>query len=65
MPIFPKEFETRVVMSSQDSNETTDAVIIYDSFRKKGELVIFMNGLQFKRIYYFDEDEILNIKGMR
>lgn len=50
-------------MSSQDDNTTTDAIILYDSFRKKGELVVYMNGLEFRRVYYFEEDEILNIKG--
>ena len=49
------------MITSTDQNTSSDAVVIYDSFRRKGELVISENGFTFRRVYYFDEDEILLI----
>ena len=42
---------------------SSDALIIYDSKRKKGELIVEEYGNVFRRVYYFDENEILIIKS--
>ncbi len=58
MPRFPNEFETKVMMSSNGLNVSSDVVILFDTYRQRGELIISENGNTLRRIYYFEQDEV-------
>jgi hypothetical protein len=58
LPRFPNEFETKVMMSSNGLNVSSDVVILFDTYRQRGELIISENGNTLRRIYYFEQDEV-------
>lgn len=58
MPRFPNEFETKVMLSSNGLNVSSDVVILFDTYRQRGELIISENGNTLRRIYYFEQDEV-------
>jgi hypothetical protein len=58
LPRFPNEFETKVMLSSNGLNVSSDVVILFDTYRQRGELIISENGNTLRRIYYFEQDEV-------
>lgn len=37
--------------------------MLYDSFRQRAEIILEQNGIQFRRVYYFDENELIEVTG--
>ena len=63
LPKLPKEFQTTMLLTFDGRNTATEMLFLYDYYRSKAELIIYENGNQFRRIYYFQENEIILIKG--
>ena len=64
LPNFPNEFETRILMTNA-RNLTSDVLLLYDSYERKAELIVEERGISYKRLYYFDANEIIQTGQIR
>ena len=37
--------------------------MLYDSFKQRAEIILEQNGIQFRRVYYFDKNEFFLVSG--
>ena len=49
---------------TNNRNESSDVLLLYDSFRHRAEIILAQNGITFRRIYYFDTNEIFLIRSI-